>query len=80
MVTCTVTDVELEHPKPKIGLCPHLFVEIYEGSWGHKAITICTGPPELGGSIILRGAPLPILKEVKDVLEVATLATIPLTT
>eukprot|EP01105_Mastigella_eilhardi_P023179 TRINITY_DN5802_c0_g1_i7.p1 TRINITY_DN5802_c0_g1~~TRINITY_DN5802_c0_g1_i7.p1 ORF type:complete len:1326 (+),score=337.64 TRINITY_DN5802_c0_g1_i7:205-4182(+) len=69
-----LVDFESDYPKPKLGFCAHAHVATYEGEWGRKSITFFEGSPQLGGTVILRGAPEPLLRQVKHLLLFATCA------
>ncbi|KAH3759214.1 1-phosphatidylinositol 3-phosphate 5-kinase [Pelomyxa schiedti] len=67
-----ITDIDLGHPKPRVGNCSKIYVLKYEGDWGKKSITFFEEKPHKGGTIILRGASSLELKSIKEILQFVT--------
>lgn len=53
-----------------IGLCGRYKVVSYSGPWGKKTLTFISGCPiDKFGTVVIRGAPEPVLKKVKTILK-----------
>ncbi len=64
---------------PTLGLSDKFYVKTYQGDWGLKPLMFFDGcPKNFGCSILLRGAPLSVLKQVKKITSVGSLYLRPL--
>jgi len=62
-------DIMEETAGATLGHCGGFYVKTYKGSWGRKTLLFMEGcPKNLGCSILLRGAPSPVLVKVKRAL------------
>ena len=60
-----------DHVSPAtVGKCPQFSIDSYSGPWGQKSCVTVRGQlAELYGTVVLRGAPEPILQSLKEALQ-----------